>query len=72
MLAEPPGDPSAEIDAARKAYRAGNFEQAAAEYKKAAMKLLGGEAEGDPKLSLHERQASEYLSFSSRLRAVGK
>ncbi|MCB9934555.1 MAG: hypothetical protein H6840_02600 [Planctomycetes bacterium] len=72
LLAEPAGDPTREIESARKAYRRGDFTAAAAQYKQAAMRLLGREEqETDEKASLHERQASEYLSFSSRLRQVG-
>lgn len=72
LMAEPPGDPTREIEAARKAYRRGDYGVAAAHYKQAAMRLLGREGdEPDEKVSLLERQASEYLSFSSRLRQVG-
>jgi hypothetical protein len=73
LLAAPAGDPTREIENARKAYRRGDFVGAAAQYKQAAMRLLGRDAdEPEEKVSLHERQASEYLSFSSRLRQVGK
>ena len=72
LLAEPAGDPTREIENARKAYRRGDFVGAAAQYKQAAMRLLGQQGdEPEDKVSLHDRQASEYLSFSSRLRQVG-
>ena len=73
LLAEPPGDPTREIATAREAYRKGDHVGAAAQYKEAALKLLGREdSEATGKQSLHERQASEYLSLSSRLRKSAK
>lgn len=72
LTAAPPGDPTDEIEKARRAYRRGDRKAAAELYKKAAVALLGTKDESDEKTSKHERQASEYLSFSSRLRQVGK
>lgn len=71
LISRPPGSPVAELEVARSAYRTGDFKSAATLYKQAAMRLLDGEpAQSEQEISLHERQASEYLSFSSRLRSV--
>ena len=71
LTAAPPGDPTGEIDKARRAYQRGDRKVAAELYKKAALALLGVQDDSEEKTSKHERQASEYLSFSSRLRQVG-
>ncbi|MCC6465361.1 MAG: hypothetical protein IT463_08500 [Planctomycetes bacterium] len=71
LLSRPLGSPVAELEVARSAYRTGDYRSAATLYKQAAMRLLDGEpAQSEQEISLHERQASEYLSFSSRLRSV--
>lgn len=70
---QPAASPVKEIEQARKAYRRGDHIGAATQYKQAAMRLLGHEGKDAPeKLSLHERQASEFLNFSSRLRQVSE
>ncbi|MBX3460306.1 MAG: hypothetical protein KF696_10165 [Planctomycetes bacterium] len=72
LLAGPPGDPGSELGKAREAYRKGDMQAAADHYKQAALKLLGTDSKGAPpeQLALQERQAGEYLGFSSRLRAA--
>lgn len=72
LLASPPGDPGSELGKARESYRKGDMQAAADHYKQAALRLLGAEnKEATPEqLALQERQAGEYLGFSSRLRAA--
>lgn len=58
------------LQLARKAYADGNFKGAAEQFKRAAMELLAGAAEGnsDEEVAANELKASKLLTFSSRLR----
>jgi hypothetical protein len=72
LLDQPVDDPGNEIDAARKAFNSGKMKAAAEQYKQAAVRLIGHDEAEAEKPGLHERQASEFLSFSSRLRGFGE